>query len=225
MRRSAALGLVAVVFGFTVVLQRGLAAPFGSMSYLFVTGVGAFALVQGLRYASAARDVDDRATETADVEDRYEVPSPGREIDEHLAGADGLSVGSIKRRRELHDRFRRVTRETLRARGDYDEASVAAAVEGGTWTDDPVAAWFLGSDVSPPPSVRIRRVLGSDVEFTFAARRTVEALADARTGSVEPDRREPPEPPESGDVRGLVRAVGRRLRRVVPEGEMGRSNR
>lgn len=212
MRASATIGLVAVLFGFVVVSQRGLAGFFGSMSYVFVTLVGVLALVQGLRFANGARHEDARATETADVEDRYEVPAPGEDVDELLAGGDALSVVSVKRRRELHARLRRVARETLRARGDYDETGVSEALRDGTWTGDPVAAWFLGEELPPPPAVRLRGLFGSDVEFRFAAGRTVDALVAARTG----DR--PDDGSRSRANAGLgssVRAAGwRRLRRV-----------
>ena len=207
MRKTVALGLVAVVFGFTVVVQRGLADAFGSMSYTFVMLVGAFALVQGLRYASDARDVDARATDTPDVEDRHEVPSPGSDVDELLAGAGGLTTVSIRSRRELHERVRRVARGTLLARGDYDETSVSAALDGGTWTADPVAAWFLGTDVTPPPSVRVRGFLGSDAKFRFAAGRTVAALAAVRAGDAEPHGHAST---EAAGVLPAVRSVGRR---------------
>ncbi|QLG29051.1 hypothetical protein HUG10_16560 [Halorarum halophilum] len=207
MRRTVVLGLVAVVFGFTVVVQRGLADAFGSMSYTFVMLVGAFALVQGLRYASDARDADARATDTADVEDRHEVPSPGSDVDELLAGTGGLTTVSIRGRREFHERIRRVARETLLVRGDYDETTVSEALDAGTWTADPVAAWFLGTNLAPPPAVRIRGFLGSDVEFRFGAERTVAALAAVRAGDVEPDGH------TSAEASGLlsaVRSLGRR---------------
>ena len=212
MRTGVAVGLVAVVFGFTVVLQRGLAAPFGSMTYTFVMLVGALALVQGLRYASEARTVEARATATPDVEDRYEVPVPGSDVDQLLASAGGLSTGSVGRRRELHERLRAVTRETLLSRGDYAEAGAADALADGTWTGDPVAAWFVGTDVPPPPSVRIRGLLGSDVEFTFAARRTVSALAAVRAGEEDPLEGGAAEP--RGFV-GAARGVGRRRFRAL----------
>ncbi|MFC7097715.1 DUF7269 family protein [Halobaculum marinum] len=180
MRLSAVVGVAAVLFGLVVVLQRGLAGLF-DLTYVFVTGAGALALVQGIRYANEARGADRRAVETGDPEDRYEVPTPGDETDA-LVSTRGFSRASIKRRREFRTRLRRVAVETLRARGDYAGDAVEAAVDEGTWTDDPVAAWFVGADVSLPPAARLRRLLGSDVEFRFGVARTVDALAAARVG-------------------------------------------
>ncbi|QLG63867.1 DUF7269 family protein [Halorarum salinum] len=216
MRATASVGLAAVLFGFVVVFERGLAGLFGSMSYVFVTLVGVLALVQGLRILNDARRVEARAAETADVEDRYEVPFPGEDIDVLLASGGGLSTVSVKRRRELHARLDRAARETLRARGDYDEAELPAALREGTWTDDPVAAWFLGDDRPAPAAVRLRGLLGSDVEFRFAAARTVEALAAARSGEVPEDASDDGSPSGAGGGLGsTIRAAGRRRLRSV----------
>ncbi|SHG41775.1 DUF7269 family protein [Halobaculum gomorrense] len=181
MRASAALGVAAVAFGFVVVVQRGLAGLF-DLTYVFVTGAGVLALVQGLRYANEARTAEHRATETGDPEDRYEVPVPG-DADDELIARRGFSRASVKRRREFHRRLRRVAEETLRARGDYADGDVADAVDDGAWTDDPVAAWFLGTDVPAPRAARLRRLLGSDAEFRFGVARTVDALAAVRSGA------------------------------------------
>ncbi|QZP36917.1 DUF7269 family protein [Halobaculum magnesiiphilum] len=177
MRAVAALGVAAVAFGFVVVVQRGLAGLF-DLTYVFVTGAGVLALVQGIRYANEARTVEHRATETGDPEDRYEVPVPGDDDDE-LISRGGFSRASIKRRREFHHHLREVAEETLRARGDYADGEVADAVDDGTWTDDPVAAWFLGTDISPPPRARLRRLLGADAEFRYGVVHTVDALSAA----------------------------------------------
>ena len=178
MRRSAVLGVVAVVFGLVVVVQRGLAGLF-DLTYVFVTGAGVLALVQGLRYANEARTDDRRAVETGDPEDRYRVPAPGDD-DAAVVSAQGRSRTSVRKRREFHRRLRGVTVETLQARGDYGDDGAEAAVDDGTWTDDPVAAWFLGSGVAMPRSVRLRGLLGADTEFRFAVARTVDALAEVR---------------------------------------------
>jgi len=178
MRAVAAVGVAAVAFGFVVVVQRGLAGLF-DLTYVFVTGAGVLALVQGLRYANDARTADHRAIETGDPEDRYEVPVPG-DADDELITRRGYSRASIKRRREFHQHLRRVAEETLRARGDYGDGEVSAAVDDGGWTDDPVAAWFLGSDVPPPPGARLRRLLGTDAEFRYGVVHAVDALSAAR---------------------------------------------
>ncbi|UIP00466.1 hypothetical protein Hbl1158_03630 [Halobaculum sp. CBA1158] len=192
MRRSAILGVAAVTFGFVVVLQRGLAAAF-DLTYVFVTAAGVLALVQGLRYANEARTADRRAIETGDPEERYVVPVPGDDADDLVYGS-GRDRASIKRRRQFRQRLRRAAAGTLRARGDYadgdedgDGDAVEVALDDGTWTDDAVAAWYLGEDVPPPRAVRVRSLFGADTEFRFAVDRTVDALAAARDGAAGDD--------------------------------------
>jgi hypothetical protein len=187
MRKSELLGVALVGFGFVVVFQRGLAGLF-DLSFVFVTGIGVIALVVGLNYANEGRQTNRRITTVDDVEPRFEVPTPGDDTDELLSTANGLSRASIKQRRELHQRIVDVTHETLAARGDYPgEEATETAIRTGSWTDDAVAAWFVGEDQKPPLSVRLRGMLGSDTEFAFAAGRTIDALAAVRGLDPVPD--------------------------------------
>jgi hypothetical protein len=187
MKASGVVGLTLVGLGFFVLFTRGLGGLL-NLTYIFVSGIGILAAVLGLNYFNVGRQTERRSAIVDDVEPRYEVPVPGDETDKLLAGAQGLSRASIKRRREFHQRVIDVTHETLAARGDYpsDEA-VETAVEDGTWTDDPVAAWFVGETAKPPLSVRWRGMLGSDTEFVFASRRTIAALAEVRGVAPEPE--------------------------------------
>ena len=221
MRPTVVLGVTAVLFGFVVLVQRGLAGLL-QLSYAFVTLVGVLALVQGLRFANESRLTDRRAVETADVEERYRMPAPGDDVDALVSSAGGASRASIKRRREFHRRLTDAARETLRARGDYGDRDVDEAIHEGTWTPDPVAGWFLGDDerLTPPASVRLRRILGSGAEFRFAATRTIGALAvlQADEGADAPGPND-----RSVDVSqrraalALVREAGRRRVRAVRE--------
>jgi hypothetical protein len=196
-------GLTLVGLGFFVLYTRGLVGLL-NLSYVFVTGIGLLAALLGLNYFNVGRQTRRRATVVDDVEPRYEVPVPGDDTDELLADSRGLSRASIKRRREFHERLERVAHETLAARGDYpSEAAARRAVETGAWTDDPVAAWFLGDTPEPPLSVRLRGVLGSDTEFGFAARRTIAALGAVREGRSALDDRDPPA--DGADLLGRVR--------------------
>lgn len=174
------LGVTLVAAGFLAVFDRTVASVF-TLNGLFVAGVGLLAVVLGLNYFNSGREAERRSTPIEDVEPRYEVPVPGDETDETLSVVTGFSPNSIRNRREFHKEIRSVAVETLSARGDYtDSAAVEDALRGGSWTDDPVAAWFLGETESPPLTVRLRGLLGADTEFAFAAKRTIAALVDAR---------------------------------------------
>lgn len=182
MRRSAIVGVVSVVVGFVALFSRGLAGLF-DLSYLFVTVVGVVAIVLGLNAITEARERSQEAANVPDVELRYELPTPGEDVDGLLTDAEGFSRASVTRRRNFHERLRAATLETLVARGEYPTTTAAErAVDAGTWTDDPVAAWFVGETPEPPWAVRARGVLGSNSKFSFATRRTVAALRRVQTG-------------------------------------------
>lgn len=175
-----AVGVVLVATGFLALYNRAVADTF-QLNELFVTGIGLLAVVLGVNYFNEGRNETRRSTPVEDVEPRFEVPVPGDETDETLSRVSGFSRSNIRNRREFHETLREVAVETLAARGDYgsDEAAVEA-IRTGTWTDDETAAWFLGEDLSPPLSVRVRAWLGADGEFIFGAKRTIAALVSAR---------------------------------------------
>lgn len=205
MRRSAIVGVVSVAVGFTVLFSRGLAGLF-DFSYLFVTGVGVIAIVLGLNAITEAREGSREATDVPDVEVRYELPTPGEDVDGLLAEAEGFSRASVTRRRNFHERLRAATLETLVARGAYPTTAAAErAVDAGTWTDDPVAAWFVGETPEPPWAVRARGVLGSNSKFSFATRRTVAALRRVQTAGDDAGA------VAAADERGLADRLERRL--------------
>lgn len=213
MRPTEVGGLALVLAGLVVLLQRGLAGLF-DISYLFVTGVGILAVLLGLNYFNVGRQTRRRETVVDDVELRYEATVPGTETDEMIADATDLSRGSVAYRRELRERLREVTAETLRRNAGYGETGAETAVADGDWTPDPVAAWFLaeGSD-DAPFSVRIRGVVGSESGFAFAARRTTAAIAAAARGE-RPDAAPPPDAPDDGLAR-----LRTRLRDRLPFGD------
>lgn len=183
MRTSAIVGLIGVLFGLAVIVQRGIAGLL-DLDYVIVTLIGVLAIVQGIKYANEARKATFRYRETPDVESRESMPAPGDDIDDLIGDLRGLSRIRIERRREFHTRLIRVAKTTLLARGDYgSEGEAETAIADGTWTDDPVAAWFLGEQTSPPPIVRLRGLLGRDAEFQYASHRTIDAIAAAQDGA------------------------------------------
>ncbi|MEZ3115923.1 hypothetical protein RYH80_08330 [Halobaculum sp. MBLA0147] len=205
MRRSAIVGVVSVAVGFVALFSRGLAGLF-DLSYLFVTVVGVVAIVLGLNAITEAREGSREAADVPDVELRYELPTPGEDVDGLLADAEGFSRASVTRRRNFHERLRAATLETLVARGEYPTTTAAErAVDAGTWTDDPVAAWFVGETPEPPWAVRARGVLGSNSKFSFATRRTVAALRRVQTGG------EDAEAVATASERGIADRLERRL--------------
>lgn len=171
----AAIGGLCVVAGLASL--AGYAVPGLSATYVFVTFVGVVAGVQGLRYALRRRKVTVFETETGDAERRYRVPVPGDDADRELA----LPGGWRGRRGSstVRERVREAAVRTLVLRDNCTEAEAEARIEEGTWTDDPVAARYLGADASVPLRTRLRLAVRGDVS-TVRARRAVAAVGRLR---------------------------------------------
>lgn len=172
----AVVGVVTVVTGLYVVFV----GPPGAFDfdYTFVTLVGLLAVVQGLRYGLERRHTEFRATETADPELRYHVPVPGDDHDETLSIASGWGYRARNRQHSIRDDLRRVAAETIAIRESCSLEEAVERVEAGTWTDDPVAAAFLGDRLAKPPlRHRLRATLSRQPSFVYRVRRTVAAVA------------------------------------------------
>lgn len=113
-----------------------------------------------------------------DPETVPDAPRPGERVDDLLARWPGGLGGAD----------RDYLRERLRAAAVYAELgegrSPTAArerVDSGTWTDDPVAARFLGADPAGPTiAERLRLALRGDAWTQHAARRAARELASGR---------------------------------------------
>ncbi|RDI71330.1 DUF7269 family protein [Halopelagius longus] len=179
---TAAAGGVFVLGGLAGL--AGFAVPGLNATTVFVTFVGLIAGVQGLRYALRRRNVTVFATETGDTERRYRVPVPGEDADRELSVAGGWRGG--RGSSGVRERIRESAVETLVLRDNCTEAEAEARIDEGSWTDDPVAARYLGADAAVPLRTRIRLAVRGDVAAVRATR-AVAAVERLRDGS---DRRE-----------------------------------
>ncbi|SEO44975.1 hypothetical protein SAMN04487948_102472 [Halogranum amylolyticum] len=172
----AAVGLGAVALGLASVALR---ETFGfSLSYTFVTLVGALAVAQGVRAGSRRRRVEYAETETDDPERRFRVPTPGDEFDEQVASGVGWSLRNVSAQRDVRDRLHQTVVDTLVVHENCSVDEAEEQVETGTWTDDAVAARFL-SDGAPalPLRTRVRALFRRGSRFHRQVRHTVAALA------------------------------------------------
>ncbi len=160
MRYRVLIGAAAVLTGVLVLFDRGLAGVI-DFSFVAVTLVGAFALVQGLRYANARRRTERRSLDPGEPERRARAAVPGAEFDADLARVMGAGYRRYTLRNRLRDRVRTVAiAATVRDRSCSQDRA-ATLVDGGEWTDDPIAAAFLSSEVPYPLGHRVRtRLLG-----------------------------------------------------------------
>ena len=175
-RLVTAVGLGAVALGLVSVALR---ETFGfSLSYTFVTLVGALAIAQGLRAVSQRRGVDYVATETGDPEQRYQVATPGDEFDEQVTSAVGWSLRSVSEQRDVRNRLHQAAVDALVTHEQCSVAEAEGHIEAGTWTDDALAAGFLSDDVPAPPlRTRLRTLFRRGSRFRLQVRHTVDAIA------------------------------------------------
>ena len=200
MRLRTAIGAAAVLAGFLVAFDRGLAGIL-DFSYVAVTVVGAFAVVQGLRYANARRSADRRSLDPGEPERRARAVVLGTDFDADVARAIGTGRRRYKLRNRLRDRVRTAAVAAVARDRDTSRSRATDLVTAGKWTDDPIAAAFLAPDVPYPLAHRVRtRVLGQS-----RFRTGLDAAMDAI------DRADPLDPPiaSSSDDAGRDGNAGR----------------
>ena len=174
MRRLAILGIAAVAVGLVALFDRGVVL---GVDLRVVDVVGVLAVVAGIRYALAARATDRRRADIEPPEPRHRSAVLGDEVETALraTGRDGVA-----RRAELRRRLRGVAVDVLVAHGGYDRAAAEAAVDNGTWTDDPVAAGYLAEPASLPPRMRVRNLLRRRSTVWRCVERALTAVEEVR---------------------------------------------
>jgi hypothetical protein len=183
-RIATAVGVGTVAAGLYVVLVGATGSL--DLNYTFVTLVGALAVVQGLRYGLERRATPVGRSTTADPELRAHVPVPGDGHDTDIANASGWSYRAKNRRQTVREHLRAVAVETIAARENVTDAAARERVDDGSWTEDPLAAAFLGASTSRPPlREQLRARLRRESSFSYRARRTVAAIAELQASDAD----------------------------------------
>ncbi|SEV87516.1 DUF7269 family protein [Natrinema salifodinae] len=145
-----------VLIGLAVAAVPSLAAALGVRTS-FVYAVGVIALVQGLRAVLARRRTAVTQTDPPTPERPRECPIPGDQFDEGIESGR-VNYGQVGRR--LHERLERAAVDALVHGEGLTEDEARAALENGTWTDDPWAAAQFANGVPDwaPWHVRLRAV-------------------------------------------------------------------
>ncbi|WP_225317603.1 MULTISPECIES: hypothetical protein [Haloferax] len=193
-RRSLAylVGIVATGLGFALVAGASLGLE---LTDLFLAIVGGLAVIQGLRYVQRRRDTPMRTSTTGDPELRVEVPVPGSDFDDEL-------VAAMTRRSRWDTRDRLVSRLEQRAqralvlRDGRTPEDARLLIDTGAWTDDVVAARFLGADISVPLSFRLRLLLSGQSVLVARVERTIAAIENVGTDPTRFDDSEANSPAE-----------------------------
>jgi len=166
------VGLVAVLGGVALTLRPGLVQF--EFATLLTLGVWAVAL---LGVGIAAFERFERDGEPTGV-----LPRAGARPDYDVPGDDlaaavetvGASERDAPERERIRDRLRTAAVDALDRFGDCSTTEAEDRLDDGTWTDDPTAAAFFGSETSD--SVRE----GVDPDFDRDAERTAAAIARLR---------------------------------------------
>lgn len=163
------LGVLAVGLGVAALADVGLVGAFHTGEIL-VPAVGLVAVVVGAFYALGRRRTTRDATNVDPPEPRYRSAVPGADVDATLRGRHGAGLDAAA----VRERLEATVVEALVVREGYDRSAARAAVEEGTWTDDPVAAEYLATGAVPlrlsvPSFVNREPVIGPCVRRTVAA--------------------------------------------------------
>ena len=171
-------GAAAAVAGLVVALRPSVAAGL-SPTYVAVTLVGAFGLLQAIAAARTRLRADRRQADPPEVERRRVFPAPGEEFDRTLASLPRrLRRSADRHRMTVRSELREVTEETLVRYGGLTPEEATERIETGTWTDDPRAASFFAPEAERgiPLTERVRDALGTERAFARRARAVVGAL-------------------------------------------------
>lgn len=185
-----AVGVAAAVAGLAVAVRPSLAAGL-SPTYLVVTLVGVFAVLQATGAAMARLRGERKQAEPPEVERRRVFPAPGTAFDESLASLPRRAGRAADRDRlSLRTELREVTEETLVRYGGLTPEEATERIEAGTWTEDVLAVSLFAPDAERgiPLTERVRSAFGTEQAFVRRSRAVVGALAayaeTGRTGGV-----------------------------------------
>lgn len=174
----ASLGAVLVGLGFLFVVQPGLAAVL-PIPRLALVVVGLLGAVEGIRSVQRRRGSEIVGAEPPDPEFGIETDAPGDDFDARIARLStrrGWIGGDFDR---VENRLRTAAITVVAARYGLSKPEARERVEAGSWTEDPVAAAFLGGPTVPQPplEVRLRMRLGTTPRFQRYVHRTADAIA------------------------------------------------
>lgn len=173
----ASIGAVGVGVGFLFVVQPGLARLL-PLPRLTLVVLGLLAGVEGLRSIQRRRRSGIDGAEPPEPERGIETPAPGTDFDDLIARLStrrGWIGGDFDR---VESRLRNAAVGAVATRDGIPKHEARLRITEGTWTDDPVAAAFLGGPEVPAPPLgeRLRMMVSSTSRFQLYAMRTADAV-------------------------------------------------
>lgn len=187
----ATVGVVVAAAGLAMVVEPTLARAVPSNEQL-IRLLGVLALLQAGRVLWHRYRSELRAGSVENPPESPPVgPSPGGDFDELAVAAGTVSTGRTlrSRRNRLRRRLRRAIVAGLAHREDLDREDAAAAIQAGTWTDDPEAAALFTDEVAlDGSSTWLSLSQSGPGSLTYRANRAAFAVARLAGVEVEEDR-------------------------------------
>ncbi|PCR89044.1 hypothetical protein CP557_20080 [Natrinema ejinorense] len=118
---------------------------------------------------------EDDNTDAYEPEVTPEIPYAGADLEPLMTGPFFERHISPSEQREIRTRLRETATRTIRRHTGAAMSETRDTIQRGDWTENAVAAWFLG-ETSPPRSVRLYARLSDELAFRYGARRTVHEI-------------------------------------------------
>jgi hypothetical protein len=148
-RVFAGLGLLLAGLGIAVALVPSVAdvVRLPDIPTIFVGGfaVTLAAATFAARKRVTFRDPAEASVRASGLENRFEPPRPGEDIDRELAASDAGALDV-----PLRERLRILTVRVLTESEGWSEAEANRRLKDGTWTEDRTAAALFADDIAPP---------------------------------------------------------------------------
>lgn len=175
-RIAAVLGGGLAVLGLVAVFAPGILGSLPTDRALVLV-LGVLLVLGGVREINRRRTTEQLYAETPDAEEIVELPTPGDAFDERFGQLTRTSYRVTERER-IRQELAELTEETLVRRQGLSPEGARAAMEAGTWTDDPFAAAMF-STTSPRfgAVARVREFFGSKSAFHHRVERVAAELA------------------------------------------------
>jgi uncharacterized protein (DUF58 family) len=217
-RLAALLGVVTLGAGLAAIAAPGLVAF--DPGRILVWGIGGLALVEALRVVQGRRHAELDEAETPAPELPAATPPPGEDLDtelERFLDTGGIYFG----RSRLREGLRSAAVAVLTRYDVYSEAEAEAAIESGTWTDDLVAAAFLGGEGAPtlPVRSRIRSWFRRESPSERGVGHAVEAIAAVAGVTPRTDEESTDDAPDRGTLRAAAGHEATRTTVPGPDGD------
>lgn len=172
------IGVGAIAFAIFIIAFPSIA---GSLSLPQTTTViiGFIALIQGFRSVQSRRLTTIEQASLPPIEDRESTPIPGDDFDERIQHMRGFYTrGAASEEERIKQRLRGTAIDVLTRTKDISNDAARHQLDTGEWTDDPIAASFLGGSDAPssPIGFRLQSRVSSGSYKRRAANRTTDEI-------------------------------------------------